>query len=87
VRFIIKVITIGMILIMFIKKIMSDQTTTPQKDHKPDKLKHPKTPAEQGKGNLLPEEQHSTVKPVPDPIPGDKGDFDPEQSKSGGHGG
>lgn len=66
---------------------MSDQQSVPQKDHQPDKLKHPKTPAEEGKGNLLPEEQHTMVKPVPDPVPGDKRDFDTEQSKSGGHGG
>ena len=66
---------------------MSDQQKSHGKDHQPDKLTHPKTPAEKGKGNLLPEEQHSIVKPVPDPVPGDKGDFDNEQSKSGGHGG
>jgi hypothetical protein len=66
---------------------VSDQSNKPRKDKEANKLKHPKTPAEEGKGNLLPEEQHSIVKPVPDPVPGDKGDFTKEQSKSGGHGG
>ncbi len=34
-----------------------------------DKLAHPKSPAEKLEGNKLPEELHTTVKPVPDPIP------------------
>ena len=57
------------------RKMNKDPKSINDKEHT-ENLHHPASPAEKQKGNSYPEHLHNTVKPVPDPIPGESEKID-----------